>query len=473
MIYKNIRTFVLNYIYKMTIFITSILIVSLLFIATERQTNINKAAVSVFACTLGWILYVGFGADFVESQHQGDYTAFLNGIQPNSEAVKLYIARDIFLPYIGHAAEIVLFLLATISIVEILHSNGCFDFLTIWIRTRNSRLLLWKLTAFSFDMSANLDNISTIVLMLTVTNSILPRTKDRMIYGSLVLVAVIFGGALTVIGDPTGLVLWNKGAITASDYTLSMALPCLLAWAIPTLWVSYKLPETVDIERPTLPYRGDDTNLKVWQRLLLFLVGIGGLWFIPTFHDITKLPPFLGALCVLSLLWIVNEVINHSLFMGNRRIENKAPHRMQYNTTQQMLYIVGVILAVGVVTETGSIAWFSKQIDTLIGNVWIIGVITAVISTVLDSFASCLTMVSLHDVSITESYYAVGGEYWKVLSFGTAVGGSILGIGSMCGIVMMQMQGVTLKWYLKNMTPITLLAGIVSFSLLCLQLTVF
>lgn len=458
----------------MTIIITSILIISLLFIATERQTNINKAAVAVFACTLGWVLYICFGADFVESQHQGDYMAFLNGIQPNSEAVKLYIARDIFLPYIGHAAEIVLFLLATMSIVEILHSNGCFDFLTMWIRTRNSRLLMWKLTAFAFVMSANLDNISTIVLMLTVTNSILPRTKDRMVYGSMVLIAVIFGGALTVIGDPIGLVLWNKGAITASDYSLSMALPCILAWVLPTLIVSLRQNETVDIERmSSLPYRGDDTNLKVWQRLLLFLVGIGGLWFIPTFHDITKLPPFLGALCVLSLLWIVNEVINHSLFMGSRRIENKAPHRMLYNTIQQILYIVGVILAVGVVTETGSIAWFSHQIDTLIGNVWIIGVTTAIISTVLDSFASCLTMVSLHDVSLTDSYYAVGGAYWKVLSFGTAMGGSILGIGSICGIVMMQMQGITLKWYIKNVTPLALFAGIISFSLLCLQLTVF
>jgi Na+/H+ antiporter NhaD/arsenite permease-like protein len=455
----------------MTILITSILIISLLFIATERQTNINKAAVAVFACTLGWVLYISFGADFVESRHQYDYTAFLNGIKPNSEAVKMYIAKDIFLPYIGRAAEIVLFLLATMSIVEILNSNGCFDFLTLWIRTRNSKLLMWKLTAFAFFMSANLDNISTIVLMLTVTNSILPRTKDRMIYGSMVLVAVIFGGTLTVIGDPTGLALWNKGVITASNYSLSMLLPCLLAWSIPTLIVTYKLNNTVDIERPSLPYRGDDTNLNVWQRLVLFLVGIGGLWFIPTFHDITKLPPFLGALCVLSLLWIVNEVINHSLLIGNRRLRSRSPQRMQYNTTQQILYILGVILALGVVTETGSIAWFSQQIDQLIGNVWVIGVITAVISTVLDSFASCMTMISLHDISLNDPYYAMNGAYWKVLSFGTAVGGSILGIGSISGIVMMQMQGVTLKWYFKHVTPLTLFAGIIAFSLLCLQLT--
>ncbi|MBO5641454.1 MAG: sodium:proton antiporter [Prevotella sp.] len=456
----------------MTILITSILIISLLFIATERQTNINKAAVAVFACTLGWVLYICFGSDFVESRHLYDYTAFLNGIKPNSEAVKLYIAKNVFLPYVGRAAEIVLFLLATMSIVEILNNNGCFDFLMLWIRTRRSKLLLWKLTAFAFVMSANLDNISTIVLMLTVTNAILPRTKDRMIYGSMVLVAVIFGGALTVIGDPTGLALWNKGAITASDYTLSMLLPCLVAWALPTFIVSMKINNTIEIEHPSLPYRGDDTNLNVWQRLILFFVGIGGLWLIPTFHDITKLPPFLGALCVLSLLWIVNELINRNILTAYRKLISRSPQRMQYNMTQQILYIVGVILALGVVTETGSIAWFSEQIDNLIGNIWAIGVITSLISTVLDSFASCMTMVSLHDISATDPYYAIGGAYWKVLSFGTAIGGSILGIGSISGIVMMQMQGVTLKWYIKHITPLTIFAGILAFSILCLQLTI-
>lgn len=451
----------------MTYIITAILIVSLFFIATERSTGINKAAVAVFACTLGWVLYICFGADFVASQHSQEYTSFLAGVTPNSTQVKLYIAKNIFVPYIGHAAEIVLFLLATMSIVGILYNNGCFDFLTLWIRTRNSKLLLWKLTAVSFLMSANLDNISTIVLMLTVTNAILIKTRDRMLYGSMVTIAVIFGGALSVIGDPTGLVLWNKGAITASDYTFTMLIPCLLAWALPTLYYTVKLPATVDVERPSLPYRGDDTRLKIWQRLVMFLVGIGGLWFIPTFHDITKLPPFLGALCVLSLLWIVNEIFNRKLFSEERRLRSFMTQRMQYNSIQQILYIVGVLLAVGVVTETGAMTWFSKQLDIFVGNVWGIGILTALISTVLDSFASCMTMVSLHDVSAVDPYYAVGGAYWKVLSFGTAVGGSILGIGSISGIVMMQMQGADLKWYFKHVTPVTLVSGVIAFTVLC------
>lgn len=454
----------------MTYIIVAILIVSLFLIATERHTNINKAAVSVFACTLGWVLYVCFGSDFVASQHSAEYLSFLDGVKPNSTAVKMYIAQDILLPYIGHAAEIVLFLVATMSIVNILYNNGCFDFLTLWIRTRNSKLLLWKLTAVAFFMSANLDNTATIVIMLTVTNAILIRTKDRMIYGAMVMTAVSFGGALTVIGDPVGLVLWNKGAITATDYTLSMLLPCLIAWTLPTAYMTLRLPDTVEVERATLPYRGDDTTLNIWQRLLMFLVGIGGLWFIPTFHDITKLPPFLGALCVLSLLWIVNELFNRKIFRVERSLRSDIPQQMQYNTIQKILYIIGVILALGVVAETGAMNWLAHHVDHFVGNVWGIGATAALASTVLDNFASFMTLVSLHDVSVTDSYYGVGGDYWKAISFGGAVGGSILCIGSIAGVMMMRMQGVSLKWYIRNITPLTLTAGIIAFIVLCLQL---
>lgn len=454
----------------MSYIIVTILIFSLVMIATECMTGINKAAVSVFACTLGWVLYVCFGSDFVISQHHIEYLSFLDGVMPNSTDVKLYIAQNIFLPYVGHAAEIVLFLLVTMSIVNILYNNGCFDFLTIWIRTRNSKLLLWKLTAVSFFMSANMDNIAAIVIMLTVTNAVLVRSKDRITYGAMVMTAVSFGGALTVIGDPIGLVLWNKGAITASDYTLTMALPCGLAWILPTACMMLRLPETVAIDCPTLPYRGDDTRLNIWQRLLMFLVGIGGLWFIPTFHYITKLPPFLGAMCVLSLLWIVNELFNRKLIDAGYSVRANIPQMIQYNTIQKILYVIGVILALGVVTETGAMAFFSKNMNFLLGNAWGIGIVTAVVSTVLDNFASFMTMVSLHGVSTTDMYYGTGGAFWKILSFATTLGGNIFCIGSITGILAMQMQGMPLRWYLKHMTPLILGAGILAFTVLCMEL---
>ena len=138
----------------MTLIIVAILLVCYILIATERLTNVNKAAIAVFAGTVGWVLYICWGSDFIMSNHRGEYMSFLHGASATSDAVKNYIWYSVFLPCVGKASEVVLFLLATMTIVEILHNNGCFDFLTIWLRTRNSRLLLWKLAAFSFILSA-------------------------------------------------------------------------------------------------------------------------------------------------------------------------------------------------------------------------------------------------------------------------------------------------------------------------------
>ena len=457
----------------MTLIIVGILLASYLLIATERLTNVNKAAIAAFAGTVGWVLYISYGSDYVMSNHQGDYMDFLNGTVANSDAVKKYIWHDVFLPCVGKCSEIVFFLLATMAIVEILHNNGCFDFLTVWLRTKNSRVLLWKLAAFSFLLSANLDNISSTVMMLTVMNTILPRSRDRIIYGSVVVLAVNFGGALTVIGDPTSLVLWNKQAITATSYSFSLLLPCLVGFMLPTYLIGRTLNETVQLDRPTMPYRGDDTNLNVWQRLLMLIVGIGGLWFIPTFHNITKLSPFLGAFCVLSVLWVVNEIFNRKLMSVGRKVSRSIPLQLQYSIIQLMLYVMGIMLAVGSVAETGALDWVGEMIQQYADNIWLLGAISALISIFLDNFATAMTMVSIFDVKETAEAVTPfaqelvqNGAYWKVIAYCTALGSSVLAVGSMAGIVYMQSEHVGMTWYFRHVGLKVLLAGIIGMSIL-------
>jgi Na+/H+ antiporter NhaD/arsenite permease-like protein len=159
--------------------------------------------------------------------------------------VKNYIAQNIFLTYVGRAAEIVLFLLATMTIVEILNNNGCFDFLAPMVRTRKSRKLLWSLSAVTFIISANLDNLTTTALMLVVVHNLVEGRRLRIIYGSAVVIAANTGGALTVIGDPAGVFLWNKNAVTATNFSMSLLLPCLVAWALPVFMLGRMLPERV------------------------------------------------------------------------------------------------------------------------------------------------------------------------------------------------------------------------------------
>ena len=191
--------------------IVTILFFCYILLATERMTNINKAAVTIFAGTVGWVLYICYGADFVMGLHSEEYHNFFQNGLSTSYTVKQFIAQNIFLKYVGKASEVVLFLLATMSIVEILNINGCFDFIPQLLRTRKSKAMLWILASVTFIISANLDNLTTTVMMLAIIHKIIPNRRYRMVYGAVVLISANCGGVLTVIGEPMGLVLWNNG----------------------------------------------------------------------------------------------------------------------------------------------------------------------------------------------------------------------------------------------------------------------
>ena len=466
----------------MTLVILTILILACVLIATENVTKVNRAAVAIFAGTVGWVLYICFGMDFVTNVHSADYShyLYLTNLESTSTNVKYFISRHIFLPQVGRAAEIVLFLLATMTIVDILNNNGCFDFVRQLLRTRSSRKMLWMLAIVTFIISINLDNLTTTVLMLTIMHGIVPSRRQRMIFGSSILLAANCGGALTVIGNPEGLVLWNSGAVTATIFSLSLLLPCLAAWLIPTAMMQRMLPDRVETEWIAMPFRGDDTRLNVWQRLLMLLVGIGGLWFIPTFHNITKLSPFLGALCVLSILWIVNEIFNRKLMNMDAMVERRTPLVLQYGVIQMMLFVMGMMLAVGVVTETGAFgdltAWLGVSDEH--PGVWLHGIVAGVLSTVLDNFATAMNFFSLHDVvglgdpqSALDSVYQTNGVYWQVIAYCVMAGGNVLGIGTISGLALMKMEHMHMGWYFRNIGWKALVGGVLGLAILWLSHT--
>ena len=273
-----------------------------------------------------------------------------------------------------------------------------------------------------------------------------------MIFASAIVISASCGGALTVIGDPAGLVLWNLGNVSATRFSMTMALPCLLSWLIIIGWIGRMLPERCDTDWITMPYRGDDTRLAVWQRLLMLLVGVGGLWFIPTFHNITQLSPFLGALCVLSVLWVVNEVVNRKLIDSNPLSTQRKPQVMKYSVIQMILYVMGIMLAIGVVSETGVFRQLSEWCQQNVGNIWIIGVLSGVVSSVLDSFATLMTVISLpaSDSLPTQQQFLLDGLYWPLVVYCTALGGCVLGIGSISGLAMLKIERMHIGWYFRH-----------------------
>lgn len=436
----------------MTLIIVLLLIFGYLLIATGHLTGVNKAAIAMFICTAGWVVYVCWGSDFVMSQHPDDYAEYLHGSPASSEAVKYFICNNVFLKYVGEAASIVMFLLATMSIIELLNNNGCFDFITDYVRLRGANHLLWTLTLATFIISANLDNLTTCTMMLVIMHGIVQSRRQRMLIGSAIVIAANCGGCFTVIGDPTGLILWGNGAITASHFSAWLALPAITAWIVPTLLINRMLPARLDTQWMAPPYRGDDTRLNRWQRFMMLIVGIGGLWFIPTFHNITKLPPFLGALCVLSVLWVVNEAFNRKLMQADQMAARRIPRVLQYGAIQQMLFVMGIMLGMGVMTETGVMGDIAHWIDATIGNIWIVGFISGVLSSVVDTFTISITNISLYDVQPSGDY-ATNGLYWKVIAYATATGGCLLSVGSTSGLALMNAEHIRLGWYLKNITP--------------------
>ena len=453
----------------MTLIIVILLIASYLLIATGHLTGVNKAAIAMFLGTAGWVFYVCYGTDFVMQQYPNDYLGYLSGAEPTSETVKFFIYDHIFLNYVGKAAAIVMFLLATMSIIELLNNNGCFDFITEWIRTRNSKRLLWTITLATFILSANLDNLTTTTMMLVIMHNIVQSGRQRMLVGSAIVLSATCGGCFTVIGDPTGLILWGDGAVTATHFSAYLVVPALLAWIVPTIFINYQLPDRLDCEWSTSPYRGDDTRLNRWQRLVMLFVGIGGLWFIPTFHNITKLAPFLGALCTLSVLWVINEAFNHKLMNADQMAQRRIPRALQYGAIQQMLFVMGIMLGLGVVAETGVFSDIAAWFDDYIHNIWFIGISSGIFSSLIDSFTIAVSDIMLYQISEVGDM-TTNGAYWEIIAYCTAVGGCLLCVGSTSGLALMKMEHVRLWWYLKNLTPKVAVGWIVGLLALWIEI---
>ena len=203
----------------------------------------------------------------------------------------------------------------------------------------------------------------------------------------------------------------------------------------------------------------------------MLIVGIGGLWFIPTFHNITKLAPFLGALCVLSVLWVVNEAFNRNLIDADQMTQRRIPMSLQYGVLQQMLFIMGIMMGMGVITETGVWGDVADWFDTYIHDVWLMGVGVGLLSCVVDSFTIAISNISLYQVGVGD--VSVNGAYWSIIAFSTAVGGCLLSVGSISGLALMRMEHVSLGWYVKHLTPKVLLGWGLGYVILWLELNFF
>ncbi len=463
----------------MVLVLLAILCIGLVLIATESLNRMNKAAVAMFSGVCCWMLFIVEGRDLVTAAHLSDFEAYLasGACMEKAAAVKEFISARLFARYAAKAADIVLYLLATTTIVEVLNNNGCFDFVSEWLRTRRPAKLLWLVALVTAVLSANLDNLAAAVLMLSIVHPLLGSDKARQLYGAVIVIAANCGGAVTVIGDMTSLKLWTEGLVTPTEYFLLLAPPVATALVVTLLLMQRKLPRRIYKDTLIPPFRGDDTLLTRPQRLAMLFVGIGGLWFVPTFHRLTLMPPFVGAMCVLGLLWIVNEVCNRQLLSSDTMVRRRLPMALQYANIQNILFFVGVALMFGAVCEAGALAPLSAALVPLAdgAGLYVLNALGALSAAVFGHVPALLAGVSLfpHGGAGLPAALQAGGAFWPLLSYATGVGGSLLSTGTVAGYLLMRMEGVSFGWYLRHVTPKVLagyLSGLLVLGLISLTL---
>lgn len=428
---------------------------ALLLISTEHITGLNRAAVAVFCAAMGWVAYISYGTDFVMAEHPEQYLDFLQGETSSSSTVKSFIADNLFIKYVGRAAELVLYLLATVTIVQILQVNGCFNYLTNFVRDTSAKRMFWKMSIITFMLSLTINNLTVAMLMLVIMRSIVSEQRYRFFFGAMIVIAANCGGAISVIGDPIGLLYWNSEYVTATTYSMTMLLPVSLVWLLPTFAISRKLPGR--IHRPIatpFPFRGVDTLLSSWQRALMLFVGLGGLWVLPMFRSYTKLSPFVAALLVLSVLWIVDEIMNRKLIATGKNTSNiRMPQAMQYSAVQMMFYISGIILLVAVVQETGVFNVVPSWIEGGTENIWIVGVAASFLTSITDTFAVAEICSALHPVVNAIGEGSENSTYWLISAYTTQMAGNLLLIGSWAGLTLIRTERLPIGWYAKNVMP--------------------
>lgn len=443
----------------MTIAIVILMLIGYVLICTEHITRVNKATVAMFCGVCGWVMLICVGPQYVEAHHSSEFTDFLGSAPYSIAAVNRFIYRDLFAGHMLQFCSIVMYLLATMSIVALLSNNGCFHFITRWCRARNTAQTIWCLAFFSFILSANLDNLTSAVVMLTILNQLVINPRQRMLLGAVIVIATNCGGCFTVIGDVTSLLIWTRGAVTPTNYSGALILPAIVATAVPTFLISRKLPDHLDFKRAGIQFRGDDSAIATWQRYLMLFLGICGLWFVPTFYRLTMLPPFLGALCVLGVLWVANEIFNRKNILADQPLTVSKWGNLQYESLQMMMFFVGISLCVGLLVEVGAMGHVAAWCDKYIHNIYIMSLFIGFVSSVMDNVALVMSSVSIYpiqesvpDLTSYMASFMQNGQYWHLVTLSGCVGGCLLPFGNTAGCALMKSEDITVWWYFRHIT---------------------
>ncbi|MBN2637816.1 MAG: sodium:proton antiporter NhaD [Bacteroidales bacterium] len=447
-------------------------------IALEHSIEVDKAASALLLGVLVWVIYIldstqilslGFSTAWKEFE-EGTGLKDLLAMHPHAdmlEQARHFIVHNQIIEHLGDISEILFFLLGAMTIVETIDQHEGFKLITDRIKTTNKVKLLWILSVLTFFMSAILDNLTTTIVIVTLLSKLVDDKKTRWFFASMVVIAANAGGAFSPIGDVTTIMLWIGGQVTAGNIIAMVFLPSVFNMLFPLVVVSFMMKG--DVQRPVLE-NGDAKEFTTeFERKLMFFVGVGALLFVPVFKTITHLPPYMGMLFGLGVIWIVTEVIHkHKPDEDRRKLTVVGVLRRVDVPT--IFFFLGILSAVAALQSAGHLALAGNWLDINFHHIYAINAAIGVLSSIVDNVpltAGAMGMYPIMTHSLAATYpagevqylmnFVQDGPFWELLAYAAGTGGSILIIGSAAGVAAMALEKIDFIWYMKKISWLALI----------------
>lgn len=440
-------------------------------IAFEHPLRIDKAASALLTAVLCWTILV-LGVDVILPA---------TAANPDNLHSVVHALRE----HLGEISEILFFLLGAMTIVELVDAHDGFKVITDRIRTTRKVQLLWLIGFITFFLSAALDNLTTTIVMVSLLRRLIADPKERWFFAGIVVIAANAGGAWSPIGDVTTTMLWIGNQISPTGIVGALFLPSLTCLLVPLIALSFIL--TGDAMRPPQEETDEERRNPTTrvERNLIFVLGLGSLLFVPVFKALTHLPPYMGVLLGLGVLWVVTEIIHRS-----KNEEDKHPLSvvgvLRRVDTTSVLFFLGILLAVSSLATAGHLSQLAAVLKAQLGDVYAINVAIGLLSAVVDNVplvAGTMKMYPLMSADMIAATdpgqaawlarFMTDGDFWELLAYCAGTGGSCLIIGSAAGVAAMGMERIDFFWYLKNISALALLGYLAGVATYALQHAVF
>jgi Na+/H+ antiporter NhaD/arsenite permease-like protein len=421
----------------MNVLIIGVFVLGYLAIILEHTIKINKAASALITAVICWTLVIVNSAD-------------------------ASIVTSSLSHHLAETSEIIFFLLGAMTIVELIDAYDGFQYITEKIKTNNKTKLIWLISIITFFLSAILDNLTTAIVMISILNKLIEDKKTKWLLLGLVIISSNAGGAWSPIGDVTTTMLWIGGQITPLNIIKETFLAGFVCMLIPTLIINYRIKGDIKIrtESETDP---NFVTSGVRRNLVLFL-GIACLLFVPVFKTITHLPPYMGMLFSLGVMWVFTELMN-SKKSDVEKGQLSVNHALRKIDTPSILFFFGILISISSLSYIGFLPELASKLDDLAGSINVVAISIGVLSSIFDNVPLVAALQSMYSLET----YPTDHYFWELLAYSAGTGGSCLIIGSAAGVVVMGMEKIDFFWYLKNVSWIALIGFLSGAAVFILQ----